>query len=280
MVFTLSKCHNLGKLELVSSTNTEKRYICPVCNQRSLKEKKVNNAYLCYNYCSTADIRAKLGYETNDGNGEYRAPISSNYVKPVSITSLEPPITVGEYNAAVSRQLGSRTLTNFSYSDSCVVERVDHSSSDKKKEFFPKFKSGNQWVYGGSSKFGLFNARYIKSRGSILICEGEKTADLITKVTSYLTLSPPAFGWKEDYISSNLFNPKITGVVYLPDNDDPGKKKSTIVRDACWIVGIPCLIYSYTTYIRDGGDFVDLHDDGIDIKQLIENIYDKFRIGV
>lgn len=277
MVFTLSKCHDLGKLQLVSSTNTEKRYICPVCGGKSLKEAIRTNAYKCFSeYCSTSDIRAKLGYQTNDRIDPYRAP-SSTYVKPVPLKSLEPPITVQDYQSPTSHTLGDRTITNFSYSEFCMVERVDYSTSGKKKELFPKYKSGNQWQYGSSPKFGLFNARYIKSRGSVIICEGEKTANLITSVTNYLTLSPPSFGWNENYISSNLFNPKITSVLYIPDNDEPGKKKASIVRDACWMVGIPCLIFSYNLPIKDGGDFVDLHNDGIDIKQLIDETYGQFR---
>lgn len=276
MVFTLSKCHDLGKLQLVSSTNTEKRYICPVCGGKSLKEAIKTNAYKCFSeYCSTQDIRAKLGYQTNDRN-DYRLPPSSSYVRPVPLKSLEPPIVVTEYESAKSRQLGDRIITNFSYSDNCMVERVDYISG-KKKECYPKYKSGNIWQYGSTNKFGLFNARYIKSRGSIIISEGEKTANLITKVTNYLTLSPPPFGWSENYISSNLFNPKITSVIYLPDNDEPGKKKASIVRDACWMVGIPCFIFSYSTPIKEGGDFVDLYNDGVDIKHLIDKIYGQFR---
>jgi len=271
-MFTLSKCYDLGKLELISSTNTEKRYVCPVCQGHSLKENVRSNAYRCFNgYCSTNDIRAKLGYKSATVD-EYKAVSSSSYVKPVPLTKLEPPIRIIDYQSPTSRQLGDRTITNFSYSDTCMVERVDYKSG-KKKECYPKFKAGNLWQYGSSHKFGLFNSRYIKSRGSIIISEGEKTADLVTKVTNYLTLSPPPFGWNESYISSNLFNPKITSVLYLPDNDEPGKKKANLVQQSCWMVGIQCFIFSYGNLsIRDSGDFVDLYDDGIDIKTLIEEL--------
>ena len=178
---------------------------------------------------------------------------------------------VDSYKQAKVRKQGSRVITHFSYNDKAMVERIDFVEEIKRKECYPKYREGSSWKYGGNECFGLFNARYI-TNGTVIFAEGEKTADLITQVTNFLCLSPPAFGWNENYISSKLINPKISGVIYLPDNDSAGEKKAKIVQKSCWMVGIPCLVFKYKGEMNEGDDFVDLHNRGEDIRKILSEI--------
>jgi len=265
--------YKAGKLEKIGENNTETVFTCPVCNGK-IKARKDNGAYLCVtNYCDKADIRAKLGASSKD---EYKPPPLSSFINPVHLHVLKPPIPKPDnYEEPIIKNLKDRRITTYKYNDTCLIERVDYIDKGKKKEFYPKHKVSGIWRYGGSSPaFKLFNSRYINVRknGCILIAEGEKTANLISVATNYLCLSPPVFGWKQDYISNQLTLPNISGVLYFADNDEAGAAKAKIVKLAAWSVGIPCAIFSnYSRPLGDGEDLVDLYENNINIKELIDN---------
>lgn len=261
-----------SKLTIISETNTEYRFRCPLCGGNNLKLNKRTGAYKCFTgYCDNNGIRSHLGL--NSGyKGDYRAISVANIIKPVTTTAKFKPIKCANYEPAKKRILGGRTITHYIYNEKTQVERVDYYGGERKKECYPKYLSGNVWKYGASPEFTLFNSRYIgKDSGLVLMAEGEKTADTLTYFSNYLTLSPPPFGWNEDYISRNLLNPNIQAVLYLPDYDEAGNKKAGIVQRACWMVNIPCLIFKYDNLsMNDGEDVVDLIERDINVKELID----------
>ncbi|GAA6622807.1 hypothetical protein [Scytonema sp. NUACC26] len=260
------------KLQSTGGNNSEKWYQCPVCGGSKLKVRLQNQAYTCYSgFCNTKDIRSKLGAPMG-GTGDYKPVSSDIYVRPIEVGKLKPPISFStSYEPAKRRILQDRVITNYIYNERCIIERVDYADINNRKECYPKYLSGSIWKYGSHSSFGLFNSRYITSSGTAIICEGEKTADVVSSVTGYITLTPPPFGWSETYIAANLTNPKISNVLYLPDYDEMGRKKASIVQRAAWNVGISCSVFDYGDIpMNDSDDFVDLNERGVNIKELID----------
>ena len=247
--FNLADC----KLEILSELATEICYKCPSCGGK-LKYKKLDWAYLCVTEnCSTAQIRTALGLSSSN-----KVQLTSNLViKQPIITKFDAlMVSPPHYQLAKQYQIGDRRTTYFSYSDEFIVERVD--SNSQPKQLFPKYRVGNEWKYGRGKNTSLFNQRYI-TNGSVLIAEGEKCADIVTSITGWLTLSPPSFGWSNNYLMAQLSNPHITGIVYLPDNDKIGRVKSDLIKYVAWSLGKPFYVVPLDDVTSDdGGDIADL----------------------
>lgn len=274
-MFKLADYYHAGKLNLVNELATEYTFVCPVCGGK-LKCRKDNNAYRCYsNYCDANTIRTKLGASPITIS-EHKPPPLTSFIRPVIATSLDPPIKLTTtYQLPKLRKLSDRTITTFIFSTLSCVERVDYVDKSRKKELYPKYRTNNtsSWTYGRSNNFGLYGSSYVGTSGSVLMTEGEKCADYIMQNTDYVCLSAPTFAQEDvSYIASNLTNPKITSVIFLPDNDERGRKKANAVMQACWAVGKPCFIFDYgeaAHTMSDGDDIVDIAGRGYDIRRLI-----------
>ena len=258
--FNLANC----KLEVLSELPTEICYKCPSCGGK-LKYKKLDWAYLCVTEnCSTAQIRTALGLSSSSG---IITP-STLVIKQPTITKFdELMVSPPHYQLAKQYQIGDRHITYFSYSDEFIVERVDYDD-EQPKQLFPKYRVGNKWIYGRGKNTSLFNQRYI-TNGSVLIAEGEKCADIVSSITGWLTLSPPSFGWSNNYLIAQLSNPHITGIIYLPDNDKIGRVKSDLIKYVAWSLGKPFYVVPLDDVTSDdGGDIADLANTH-NIKELL-----------
>jgi hypothetical protein len=275
-MFRLSTCKS-PKLKLVEEKNTEYTYQCPVCGGK-LKEKKSNGAYTCFtSYCSPDAIREKLGVSKSSNYVRHRTFTETTIIKPVKWIEPIQYLYIDKYELARERKQGIRQVTSYIYNDDCMVERVDYwKDGIKHKDFFPKYKRNGVWTYGVSRGFGLFNGRYIKERGTLIITEGEKCADIVTDITGCLATSFPAFAWDRQHILFELIKLSrfISGIIYLPDNDAPGRRKANLVQDVSWEVNIPCTIVplSQEYEMEEAEDIVDLYNKGYDVKQILENV--------
>lgn len=260
------------KLKLIESVRTQYTLECPVCNGKLFKVNRKSGAYKCYSSeCSTYDIKAALGYIPNivTENRIYQNP---NVAYQNSQVAKEPSwsevkyIPVEKYEAPHTRILQTKAHTIYRYSDNATVERIDFFDGSK-KQCFPK----------GTGKFGLFNNRYL-TPGTVLMAEGEKTANALTTFSNYVTVSAPPFGWTNEYLHKEFFALKhfygITGIVYFPDHDEKGREKAKLVTTTSWSVHLPCYIVPLNTMyaLGDGEDVADLIERNIDIRELLENI--------
>jgi hypothetical protein len=254
----------IDKLTIVCEKNTEITFICPICGSNKLKFNKSNFAYKCYeNFCSSKSIREKLGFRnTYDEQTKGSSIIIEESVTWKYNNNTYNFITVDNYKKAKIQNIGKKTITNYKYNDNCIVQRVDYENEQKRKDIFPKYKNNEVWTYGSNNKFGLFNSCFIAKQGLVIMVEGEKCADELTAFSSYLTLTPPAFGWNVNYLTCSFidFLPFITGILYLPDNDKIGLEKANIIQKASWANSIPCKIINLSKYftMELGEDIYDL----------------------
>jgi|SanBayMetagenome_1026888.scaffolds.fasta_scaffold01466_14 hypothetical protein len=279
-MFKLADYYHAGKLNLINELGTEYTFECPVCGGK-LKCHKNTGKYSCYTgNCSPNSIRTKLG--ANPITTSNLPPPISSFIKPVIPTSLDPPIKrTSTYQLPKVRRLSDRTITTYIFSTLSCVERVDYND-ERKKELYPKYRTNinSNWTYGRSNNFGLYGSSYVTTSGSVLMTEGEKCADYIMRNTDYVCLSAPTFAQEDvSYIASNLTNPKITSVIFLPDNDERGRKKATAVMQACWAVSKPYFIFDYgeaAHTMSDGDDIVDIAGRDYDIRRLIDDYCSRY----
>lgn len=285
-MFKITDEKYLSKLSLVSEISSEYTFICPVCEGKKFKVRKINGAYACYsNFCSTADIRSKLGVKEEflTENKLFSKPITHlNFQVSKQIKWLKAVkyIEVLNYKVCTVQEFTNQKHTSYVYNEKAKVERIDFSDG-RKKQFYPKHMSNSVWNYGvGNTEFGLFNDKYITNqKGTFLFAEGEKTADILIKKSGYLTLSPPPFGWKNNYLTKEFLKHLhlLEGIIYFPDNDEPGIKKAELIQQAAWGINIPCYIVPLSEwhFLNEGDDIADLIlDKDINIHNLLKEIKD------
>jgi putative DNA primase/helicase len=102
----------------------------------------------------------------------------------------------------------------------------------------------------------------------VLICEGEKDADLLRNVGFCATCNPMGAGkWRKDY--NQYFRGK--DVVILPDNDDPGKNHAKhIANDLITIAKTVKLVFLPVGKKQDASDYLREHNSN-HLKELIQS---------
>lgn len=268
--------HKMEKLEEFPSSITFK---CPVCSGK-LKVNKNTKAYACYtNNCTSQEIRNKLGVPLRSYEDKFKK-YNHVVINPVKFKNINVDNIIRVENYQLANK--DKNKTTYVYNDNCIVERID--KQNRTKDLFPKYKIDDVWKYGMSDNFGFFNEEKLKDKkGIILIAEGEKTADYCSYYSGYLTLSPPGFGWNEQWLMKNIHRLfcNITGVLYLPDNDQVGFNKAKLVEQACWKNCKPCKILNVPKFsVSTGDDIADLVETYI-IKNLINDLIclEEFKYG-
>jgi hypothetical protein len=263
----------LDKLTVIEEKNTEYSFVCPVCGGHRLKYNKKSNAYACYtNQCKPRDIRNKLGYVY-----ENRDEIK------VSTLVIEEPIFNNKINYTYIDQeeiipikKGNKYYSKFIYNSDCVVERYDYIKDSKQvKDCYPKVKINGIWTYASSNLFGLYNDIYLKEKSTLIIVEGEKSANIFSSYSNKLVLSPPSFGWNNNYLIPWFITKSdlIENIIYFPDNDKSGHNKAQVVQKAAWSSGIACKIIdlSYIFSMQDSDDVVDLINRNENVNLILDN---------
>lgn len=272
-----------NKLKLIEETNTQYVFQCPVCGGQSLKLSKEKGAYCCFsNKCSPKSIRTKLGingFVNEDKFEKIKTKPSKIITEPdFNFTDIKY-VTVNNYKLEKSIHKNNTIKTKYIYNSNCLVERVDKSNGIK--ECYPKFLNNGIWTFGSSLKFGLYGDQYLKTinnPSTIIIVEGEKTANILTNNTGYLSISPPGFGWNRDYILNWYINhiDKIRNVIIIPDNDTIGYNKSDLLKYIFWELDVSAKVIFLNKYFSMdiGDDIVNLIERQINVKEILDKVED------
>ena len=109
------------------------------------------------------------------------------------------------------------------------VRRFEQAGCDK--TFAQGRHEGEKWVSGLPKDVRLvpYHLPEILKAEQVLVCEGEKCADALSKIGFAATCNAMGAGkWKGEY--SVHFKDKL--VIILPDNDEPGRKHAAQVRNS------------------------------------------------
>ncbi len=260
--------NEINRNDVIRDTNSYIEIYCPVCKSRGITSKglKINKktgayrAWVCG--CSPDSIRTVLGLKSEKSTYHKdritTTPLILDKIDPLVITDYKPRITKRVYS---SPKRGFVNETVYYYDSTRRVVRLDLSTGDK--EFYFNYLDNNTWKYQDldTSTFPLFNADYITQKKVVVLVEGEKAASTLTSATGLVALTPPGFGWNENYLLPKLQKLyfKIAGLLVIPDNDTTGILKAATVEQAAWKAGIPTKrIDLKKLYKNEGDDVVDI----------------------
>lgn len=269
----------LDALTLIKQGSTYAEYYCPVCGEENFKVTLTGEragAFKCWSSCcDSLDVRKALGCKTIHHESFIKPKTVYNRVnfpkifQLVSVDKYDLPTTSSYWSNKYSTRVNR---TEYIYSPECRVSRIDFIENGKKrKQAYPQHWLEGEWCYGVSSRFPLYNQSYLlNQKGIIFLVEGEKAATVFTDHTGWLALSPPGFGWTEEWLQ-NTFRKiywSVDGVFVLPDNDEVGKTKAWKVQQACWSCQLPCEVIDLP-HQNSGEDVADLIQSGVDVTSLI-----------
>jgi hypothetical protein len=182
----------------------------------------------------------------------------------------------------VSSILKNQRKIYFDYGEFQLV-RVENGGDVNSKYVYPIHHTGaDLYTKGLPAKVisPFYRSSYISP--DLVIVEGEKCATYCQSrnISAISIYTPFTSSFMLDELLVKLYAKGVRNIVYLEDNDIPGRVKATKLLDAAWkakiaasTINITDLYPEYAT--SQGFDIVDLYTegrirDGVDIVNLIE----------
>lgn len=251
---------HVTKLEVVRETASTIRAICPVCGGNNLEIQKTGNKsgrYACYSGgCTTEQIRNTIApLKKDDGRGsgrrEKRLRIVDERIIPVELPQDIEIIPVPGLAPISSVTKGNKKETIYHYSDSQWVLRSDFYDENgvrTHKTTKPwHIEDGKNINSKGDRQWTVYRLSEIQELGrDKWVCgfEGEKCVESARSM-GILSTTWMGSAWNIDDLSNgmnSLLDAGVKGLIYFPDNDDPGLKKAALIKKAAAKQGICTLI--------------------------------------
>jgi len=263
---TRSTFNILDHIEKLEQAKGKGRYVCPACQGNNFTIGK-NGAYQCWSGCLNEDIREALAPWGERGKllGSGRTiprrvkSKSPKLMPPVPLPDKlvlaalpEPPTDIPQKQRRLDRERGETWELLYRYSKGQEVVRTESTDNSKSKGYAKtvipyhldsegKFRKGK-----GSQPWPLYREDEALLYGVgkwVVLPEGEPCVE----VCRWLQLVGVTFqgsDWSIETIADRLLmlhQAGIAGVLYLPDNDAPGREKALKVEAAA-AAGMPLLV--------------------------------------
>jgi len=276
----------IDQLTIIKETNFNIICFCPICGGNDFKISLNRSTYGFFK-CWTTGCNNKAIWESlnitdkRKNNSQYKIVPSS----PLIFSSVDPPKEISFYSInnykIPSKEKhwdnlrGNCFKTIYQYSNRHRVCRYDGYINITKegdivsaKDTIPQTLIEGKWVNGTHNEFwDLYNYSFIDSQkkfNSVTVHEGEKSASAFSTI-GILGLTPRGGGGFNDrnlsYSLLRLKNIRISHLIYIPDNDDPGIKKAETFQQNCYKQNLSCTIIPMKKFWKDvplKGDFADL----------------------
>lgn len=280
----LDYIHELEKYGEVINNPSWVLATCPICKGKLKISKNPYKygAYACYtDNCHEKNKIRNLLYAPKPFQPSRAFKLKSKPIKRLSIIVKPKPINTSISNFLTDRTFikpvqessSNKVITYFNY-DSFRVVRVDYidSSGQHSKYIYPEYQLLNgHYIQGIPSKIPdipLYNSSYLQD--CMVFVEGEKVATIGQKL-GLAAVTFPAFAFSEQHIAKyagNLRAKGLTNVLYLADNDVPGKHKGELISHIFWDRDINTTVLNLT----------DLYTDYQDIAGF--DLYDAYKYGL
>ncbi|MBD2302298.1 plasmid replication protein, CyRepA1 family [Nostoc sp. FACHB-190] len=255
------------------------RYVCPVC-EGSLTIDPKSGKYHCWGQeCANSDIREAIRpWAEVIGETVLHPPYINKKLKRVEQTPKLPaaaPIPKGEIALStlphpVSPPKRVARGRNFEiiypYSPNQWVLRIE--KSDGSKITIPHHRTADGEIAKGKGEQAWHPYRIdeIRSFGAgkwVLGNEGEKCVDITRSVLKRVSFTFQGGSWSDELLLVGLQEIKdcgVVGVVYFPDNDEPGRKKAQKLAIAAAKIQLPFIVIDplrLWPQCPPGGDIAD-----------------------
>ena len=269
----------------LAPTKRKHRYECPVCGGHSLTINQKTGAYKCWsNECDSKDIREEIAPElfNSSNSSTYSRSQFKRKPKPPAPTPAPTPAPIppGEielatlpYSPTPSQPINRGRYTEIKYPYSPTQWVLRKQNSDGFKLTLPYHTTSNGKVVcgKGDSQWQPYRWNEVLQYGVgkwVLGAEGEKDTDNSRIALEFVTFTFQGASWGEDSLLSaanQIKNAGIAGIIYLPDNDDAGRKKAEKLAIACAKAGLPFITINPVrlwSECPDKGDISDWIDSG------------------
>ena len=258
-----SKFSILDHIDKLTAAKEQGKYFCPICNGHNLSIDQKSGAYKCWNGCDCKDIREALA-PWSERNGQQNTRVIYRKAKPktprptplpdqfVLATLPEVPADIPQRKSRRDSQHGEVWELLYIYSPELEVLRTEWANSSKRKGYdktvipYHLDSEGEILKGKGNNSWPMYRELEALQHGIgkwVLLPEGESCVE-ICRWLQMIGITFQGADWSEETIHSGMLRLKeegITGVVYLPDNDDTGRRKADKCASAAAKVGIPLL---------------------------------------
>ncbi|MBD2595998.1 hypothetical protein H6G74_16920 [Nostoc spongiaeforme FACHB-130] len=234
------------------------RYVCPVC-EGSLTIDPKSGKYHCWGQeCASSDIREAIRpWAEVIGGTVLHPPYINKKLQRVEQTPKLPaaaPIPKGEialstlpHSVSPPKKVarGRNFEITYPYSPNQWVLRIEKSDGSKITIPHHRTADGEVAKGKGDETWHPYRIDEIRSFGTgkwILGNEGEKCVDITRSVLQLVSFTFQGGSWSDELLLLGLQEIKdcgVLGVVYFPDNDEPGRKKAQKLAIAAAKIQLP-----------------------------------------
>lgn len=277
---------HLAKPSIVKETASEYHCICPICGDDNFKIRKDNGKYQCWgNECSPKEIYKAIVPLEKQGISRSDRTVTKKASKQKALKPAPVPDTPVEFaflpedsvivkgEKKEDSKLGYSTYTKYFYSPTQYVLRIDPEARKTdptiKKDVKPHHidASGKDHCNKGDLPWSMYREEECLKYGvdkTVIWDEGERCVECF-RYLGFVNGTFQGADWKEKIIYEAALRHKKAGVakiIYVPDNDEPGRKKAAVVAAACLEAGLTfrCAdLKEIYPDLPDGGDIVDVY---------------------
>ena len=265
----------------LTPTKRKHRYECPVCGGHSFTINPKTGAYKCWsNECDSKDIREAIAPELFNSSNSSTYSRRKFKRKPKPPAPTPAPIPTGDIELAqlpnsptpepkINR--GRYTEIKYPYSPTQWVLRKQNPNGKKITLPYHTTSTGKCCCGKGDEKWQPYRWNEVLQYGVgkwVLGVEGEKDTDNSRIALQIVTFTFQGGSWGDDLLLSVAFQIKdagVAGIIYLPDNDDAGRKKAEKLANACALAKLPFIAINPVRLWQEcphKGDISDWIDSG------------------
>lgn len=263
---------HLEKLNRVEKPTKPNQYYCRLCGGNDLTIDPENGAYQCWHGCECEDIRNEIAPLPENGNYSKRLYTGKPKAKKQKLQPAPIPKGAKLAKLPTNRDIlksetseDGITQTLYHYSKHQYIKRLDIPNKGKRCEHWHKSESGEDVASKGDKPWRSYRISEIAILNQdgrwITAAEGEGC------VESLRELGLPSTTWREwtpEKLRVHIREIKkvgVGGILYLPDNDQEGRRKANAVAEACHLEGMPVLVLEMSRLwpeVPEKGDIKDL----------------------
>jgi hypothetical protein len=147
------------------------------------------------------------------------------------------------------------------------TQRVSRQGAGAGKRFTPEHLAGSRWIGRAGPDPWPFYGKLPATPGAVIELEGEKCVDILLSI-GYAAITHPGHNHtpEANQVRYGAIKDRVTHVIYIADNDEPGKRKAAVCQKAAAAAGVPfTILYAEQLWpgIVETGSVDDVEEDAI-----------------
>lgn len=274
-VNNFSILNHLDALNIVKDTPTDYHCTCPSCGDGGFKVEKSTGRYKTFK-CGCMDteqgkkaIIDAIAPLNRNNRPSYSRHKQKPIPKPQPIPAINGKVKIAKLpTIPTDRPEKTNGRITYHYSATQGVDRVEKPDPNRPKGYSKDFyqwhiKNGDRTNGKGDQPWPLYReSEAISADGWLLLVEGEECVETL-RGNGIAAMTFQGSSWSKPTIETafNRLKPQCPGLIFIPDQDQPGQKKAKAIESASADTGLPVIIVpinSIWTKAPDYGDVADI----------------------